>query len=178
MRELERRQLGASPSDSKRAHKESAEPLSRERPVRVDADLPMATSEQARQPLDSKTNRRSGGGKREVPPAESVGYLSRHIEDDEEDRRIRELEREVECLQTMGSVGRQSERPRAVSANLTRKRPPAAESGRQVGDGTPSSVSSRRSASAGRPSRPTKKLSNAQQVRPMCTRGWNILIHA
>lgn len=117
----------------------------------------------------------AGGGS--VP---SGGYLNQHLQDEEEDRRIMELEREVANLEAlaMGASGRGKmsgvEKPRAVSATPSQRRTGGSGenasnrtpvSGRGAGGGTPSSaVSSKRAVSAGRPSRPTKKLSNAQQV--------------
>ena len=172
VREIERRQLnqpsaGDRSVDSGADRENQAAPLSaRSRDKSAKANrVPEKASPDPRVAQKSDSRKRPVRGEFSGNSSGSnAGYLKQHVDDEEEDRRIRELEREVANLEALGSVGRTGSKPRAASAISSRRRP-SGDGPRSVsGAGTPSSVSSRRSASAGRPTRPTKKLNNAQQV--------------
>ncbi len=169
VREIERRQISAqSVADDRSLHSDTKERGGQQQSASLTVHA-LPTSEKRR--VKRSEGATDGNGKGTARKVVGItvaegGYLNQHIEDEEEDRRIKELEREVAALEPMVSVGRSGGgKPRASSANPSRRRPPG-DGGRPShgGDATPSSESSKRSASAGRPYRPTKKLSNAQQV--------------
>jgi hypothetical protein len=196
VRELERRQISQPSPDSSPAHgyndggssvrsreKRSQATAGAVAPSEVSAERRVAEGERGGKAVRANSHTTDQGGGGGGRGGGGRGYLKQHLEDEEEDRRIMELEREVANLETMGlgSSGKagklhEAERPRAASATPAQRRSgvskdkdssrtPRSARGGGAGEGTPSSVSStRRAASAGRPSRPTKKLSNAQQV--------------